>query len=258
MPYSLNEFLSDIRTRGTIRKSRFDVVIKDPLPTNKTSLGSIISTAIGGAISGGISGALTGVAGLFKNNSPLTLRCESVTLPGVQILTSPLKLYGGIPALNLPKNREYDTIQCTFISSKSFVEKQYFENWINEITDFSTNNVSYYKDICHDIQINIYDDGNLGTDTINALLSKIPGPITQIESTVNNFVQNITGESIMGPTTLYSVELLDAIPTRVEEVELAWEESDQILKFTVVFSFRQIKYTKQKYNEFFDYQNKTF
>ena len=249
--------MTDIKSRGTVKPSRFDVVINDAFPTAKnTTVGDLIRTGI----QAGLQGGLTGIAQSLINNkgTNLTLRCEAVNLPGTQILTQDFKPYGGLPPLSVPTSRVYDPIQCTFVVSKSFLEKQYFEEWIHTITNFVDNNVAYYNDVAKTITINIYDESDLKLAPINTILSKIPGPVTQGIQTANNILQNLTGKSFSKPTTLYSIELLDAIPTRVEEVSVSWAETDDIMRFTVVFSYRQIRFTKQEFNEKFSHQEQTF
>jgi hypothetical protein len=259
MPKSLNEFLTDIKARGTVKPSRFDVVINNAFPTAKNiTLENLIRTGIQTGLPGGLTGIST--QSLINNKGTnLTLRCEAINLPGTQILTQDFKPYGGLPPLSVPTSRVYDPIQCTFVVSKSFLEKQYFEEWIHTITNFVDNNVAYYNDVAKTITINIYDESDLAAAPLNMILSMIPGlPVAQEIQRANNILQNIKGKSFSKPTTLYSIQLLDAIPTRIEEVGVNWASTDEVMKFSVVFSYRQIKFTKQEYNEKFAHQEQTF
>jgi hypothetical protein len=215
MPKSLTDFLADIKVRGTVKSARFDLIVKEKLAVDLP-----LKTP--------------GLVNSFSQSNPLTIRCENVHIPGIQILTQEYKTYGGLPPVSVPTSRVYDPIQCTFLVSRSFVEKQYFENWMHQITDFTTNNVEYYNTWCKDLQINVYDEAN--RDTV--------------------VVKGILGEP--QPTKIYSVDILDAIPTRIEEIPLGWEESNELIKINVQFVYRQIRFNKTGSNLEFGHQNKTF
>ena len=252
MPKSLTDFLADIKVRGTVKSARFDLIVKEKLAADLP----LKTPGLGDLINAGIEGGIRGLLNSFSQSNPLTIRCENVHIPGIQILTQEYKTYGGLPPVSVPTSRVYDPIQCTFLVSRSFVEKQYFENWMHQITNFTTNNVGYYNTWCKDLQINVYDEANRDTVVVDTILSKLPGNTSQIVSTARQNAQGILGEH--QPTKIYSVDILDAIPTRIEEIPLGWEESNELIKINVQFVYRQIRFNKTGSNLQFGHQNKTF
>jgi len=70
---SLNEFKANLEKFGTVRQSRFEVTIPGMID--------------------------------------LVFRCESVNIPGIQILTKDFSLYGGQPIVKIPNGRSNEEIQ---------------------------------------------------------------------------------------------------------------------------------------------------
>ena len=77
----------------------------------------------------------------------LSIRCESVSLPGRSIATYPYRLYG--PARNMPYEQIYSgEISLTFLMNSDWDERGFFENWMFGVCgthDFKINFQSSYK-----------------------------------------------------------------------------------------------------------------
>lgn len=215
---SLNEFKAHIQNLGTVKQNRFEVLF-------------------------------------YKNSESwptapkdLSFRCESLNIPGFEILTTDFKLYGGQPITKIPNGKLFDQVQMTFLTTKDMRDKYWFEEWLDEISDISTNTVSYYNDVSSDIDIDIFNEVY---DIVTSEFKPIP-PAEQKESeseldeleSINRstiFKKDITGDI----RPIYSIRMIKAIPTRVEAVQVSWSDVDQLFKYTVNFSCESLQFLKE-------------
>jgi hypothetical protein len=178
---SLNDFKASLEKFGIVHQNRFDVTITRRNGPSRPEI---------------------------ENN--IKYRCESINIPGIQILTADFKLYGGQPVLKIPNGRTNDEVQMTFIAMKDFRDKNYFEEWLDLISDFSNNKVNYYDNVSSDIYISHYLE---------------------------------TGDEA-GPTESRKITLINAIPNRMEMVQLDWNQADELLKYSVNFSYESLRIDK--------------
>ena len=213
---SLDNFKSNLTTRGTVSANRYDITFtlsRATQTTNKNGETTFSTTPV-----------------LYED---LTYRCESINIPGVQLGTTDYKLYGGMPSLKIPNTRSFDEVQMTFLATGDMKDKYIFEEWIDKISDFTNNNVSYYNDCSSNIKIDVYNEplekmSELTDDNGTKIsLSKILRSINEAEL-----------------VPVYSLKLIMAIPTRVETVQVGWGEVDQLFKYTVNFSYEALEYIK--------------
>jgi len=167
---SLNEFKANLEKFGTVRQSRFEVTLP----------------------------------GIYSLD--LKFRCESVNIPGIQILTKDFNLYGGQPIVKIPNGRSNEEIQMTFLAMQDMRDRYFFEEWISDISDFGTNNVAYYDNVAKSILITIFNE------------------------------KGSTAELV----SVYTAELVKAIPTRVEMIQVAWKDYDTLLSYSVSFSYESL------------------
>ena len=190
---SLNEFKANLEKFGTVRQSRFDVTISDIIYSRD-----------------------------------LAFRCESVNIPGIQILTKDFSLYGGQPIVKIPNGRSNEEIQMTFLAMQDMRDRYIFEEWISEISDFETNNVAYYDEVAKDISITIYNENNVApTDAVITPIGGIPQSV------------NFDGKNIK-VVPVYTAQLVKAIPTRIEMMQVSWADYDTLLKYSVSFSYESL------------------
>ena len=167
---SLNDFKANLEKFGTVRQSRFDVAMP----------------------------------GIYSKD--LVFRCESVNIPGIQILTKDFNLYGGQPSIKIPNGRSNEEIQMTFLAMQDMRDRYFFEEWISDISDFGTNNVAYYDKVAKDISITIYNE------------------------------KKTTAELV----PVYIAQLVKSIPTRIEMMQVAWNDYDTLLKYSVSVSYESL------------------
>lgn len=192
---SLNEFKANLEKFGTVRQSRFDVAI----PGYPES----------------------------------ALRCESVNIPGIQILTKDFSLYGGQPIVKIPNGRSNEEIQMTFLAMQDMRDRYYFEEWIHKISDFETNNVAYYDNVAKTIWITIYNENaftksQVDSGMVGDVKPGTPKLLPKEEQTVNL-------------VPVYTAQLVKAIPTRIEMMQVSWADYDTLLKYSVSFSYESLK-----------------
>ena len=125
----------------------------------------------------------------------LSLRCESTTLPSRTFSTLEQK-FGSNPVEKYPYMSNYNDIEMTFIVSGNMEEKIFFDAWMEYINPTYKYDFRYKTDYISTLKINQYDERN-----------------------------NLT----------YSVNLIDAYPIAVNQLDLNWGSTDYH-KLTVVFA----------------------
>ena len=90
----------------------------------------------------------------------VSMRCESVDLPGRALNTSPdTNMYGIAPEI-VDGITFGGTLAMTFQSSSDLEERVFFESWQETAWDRGTWNVGYYKDYIKDLEIYVLDVKN--------------------------------------------------------------------------------------------------
>lgn len=200
---SLNEFKAHIQTLGTVKQNRFEVFFFNR-------------------------------AGSWPNaQKDLRLRCESLNIPGSQILTTDYKLYGGQPITKIPNGRAVDEVQMTFLATGDMRDKYYFDEWVHDVADHENNNIAYYKDVAIDIRIDVFNEKQYSATAVSSGLS---GQIGEATITPARFDADIL--------PIYSIKMVKAIPTRVEAIQVSWADVDQLLRYTVNFSYETLEFIK--------------
>lgn len=121
----INQFLGEVKNRGLARTNRYDVVIPLPVVTSSKTIY---------------------VANLF---------CDAVSLPGVNISTTPQRFYG--EERQMPYERMFDPVTLSFYVDNTMELKTAFEEWINLIIDPKTRAIGYYNDYTRPVEIYIKD-----------------------------------------------------------------------------------------------------
>lgn len=153
----------------------------------------------------------------------LSISTYLANIPGMQVVTDPIVLAGGSPPIYFPKKRLIDDISGFNVSiylTSSFKQKHVFEHWINEIANFETNNVSYLYDIVGDINIKVFNKDN---------------------------------------TVAYDMDLLNAFPTRIEQIRLTWLITDEWAEQQINFQYEKMRINRTERSAIdFKHLGKTF
>jgi len=213
MSFAPQAFLSNMRAKdGPAKPSRFEVMI--PIPTY---INQFIGSSILEKILNLPNTLITDIFGAFNTGSSdqqsvsaspsisryLSLQCEQAELPGRDLKTTSVKIYG--PAFQVPVATEYKNLALTFICTNDFYERKLFDRWLECIHPSDTNNFRFAKGsntrYMTNIQVIQYDD----------------------------FIKKI-----------YVVELIDAFPINVAPQQLSWTE-DNFHRLSVSFAYQRYK-----------------
>ena len=99
----------------------------------------------------------------------LAFRCETAQLPGRNLETTPMRIYG-VNEL-FPIGTSYDNITLTFLVGDDMQEKKFFDAWINWIQPTISYDTKYKSDYSVLLRVNQYDVKNqlsLSVDMMDA------------------------------------------------------------------------------------------
>ena len=179
----INDIISEYRSNeGYAIPNRYEVIIQPP-----TKLG------------GGLTENIHSGAERAKELRRLSMRVESVTLPGRTLTTaSEANVYG--PDREIVEGVTYaDEIAIDFQASSGLDERVFFENWQKQAFNEQTWNIGYYKDYTGSMEIYILDRQDVRR---------------------------------------YGLKLEEVFPKTITATSLSAVEATEIVKTNVSFSFR--------------------
>ena len=141
----LNDILSAFRSNeGYAIPSRYEVLIYPPAPRT----------------GGGLQNVFTGLRQSNEAARSVSLRCESVQLPGRNITSSPdTNIYG--PVREIAEEVTYSgEITMKFQASSGLDERIFFEQWQQKCFNPETWNVGYYADYVGSADVYLLDINN--------------------------------------------------------------------------------------------------
>tara|TARA_B110000881_G_C18483463_1_gene467833 strand:+ start:376 stop:1008 length:633 start_codon:yes stop_codon:yes gene_type:complete len=146
----------------------------------------------------------------------LAYRVKNVSLPGKTLGTIEARRFG--PVFKVANDLIVDTVAMTVICSTDYREHRFFEGWIaaalgrgmDETRQIYT--LSYYESYVSSVDI----------IPLEKEISKETGSIAEKAA---------------------HVTLIEAYPTNVGPIEMAWGDASEIATFTVTFSFRDFIWT---------------
>jgi len=182
-----------------------------------------------GGLLGLLSGFIPSIPGLTGDNpqsnpKELNLLCDAVTLPGKQILTSERQI--GNTREKIAYGYAVDDVSMSFYLMNDYGAKNYFDAWMNSVVNNDTYEPGYKKEYAKPVKIHQLRKPLVG-------LSKGLGPIK-----VNIGV---------GGGSVYSVELIDAFPTTIQQIDFS-NEQDGLVRVTVQLSYTNWKKIKPSQN----------
>lgn len=186
----LNDVLSAFHSNeGYASPNRYEVNLFPPSTGKLGVASSIMNTAasvIGQSPQGG-------------DARGIGLRCESVTLPGINLATATdSNIYG--PTRDIVEGVTYaEEVAMSFSASSDLEERVFFENWQRAAFDPQTWNVGYYKDYTGFVDIYLLDKQD---------------------------------------QRRYGLKLWDVFPKSINGSELSYGSNNENLKITVNMSFR--------------------
>lgn len=144
----INEFISQVKSKGLARSNRFAVRIPLPFADNEQS-------------------------------NIIRLFCDTVQLPGINIESTPQRFWGEVR--QLPFDRSFGEINLTFYMDTNMTPKKLFDDWISLIQNPDTRALNYYNSYVQDVTIEVLE---LGSDNVVyevELREAYPKSISQIQ-----------------------------------------------------------------------------
>lgn len=140
-------------------------------------------------------------------NQDLSLLCEAAEFPGRGFMAVDNRYYG--PNFKVPYQTSYEDLILTFIVRDDFLERQYFDNWMNDINPIDTYNFNYRNNYVSTIELFQLSDINGGT-------------------------RSDTGDQIV--KTQYAFTFDRAYPILVNPQPITWAD-DNFHRLTVTFTY---------------------
>jgi len=133
----------------------------------------------------------------------LTYLCEATEFPGRAFQNIDVRYYG--PNQKLPILSVYDDLNMTFLCRSGSFEKEFFDDWMEDINPSSNYNFNYRDNYRSEIQLfQFAETGDYDDDT--------------------------------GPQAVYAFTLIDAFPILINPQPVTWVD-DNFLRLTVTFTY---------------------
>jgi hypothetical protein len=214
--FKLSQFRSEIESRGVMRTNTFHVSFAAPP-----------------AIRGGPTSRLLDNSASDVPMDRMSLRCESVQLPGMGFATidgPPRMGYGPIEAI--PYGAVFDDITCTFLVDARGDVHRFFYRWMNSIVNFHSRGqtgfdvsgrgpvtamkpyeVNYKDNTVTDLTIDVYDTG------------------TGVNTAATGATTDRTGQRVL------SAKVYRAFPKLLPSLDMSWNSTDEIVRLSIPFNY---------------------
>lgn len=189
--FDISEFRSEIHTKGVLQNNRFVCVFSVPKKLKEKYKGG---------------------------EDFLTLRCETVTIPGQNFFTQDVKRYGYGQIERKPYLPAFNPMKMVFVADRSAKIIKFFEDWaqsmVNHNVDVANNEdksylVGYKEDyICPVLQIFVYDENN---------------------------------------KLVFNTQAFDCFPITISEYDVSWTSQNDLIRLSVSMQFVHSK--KEFYND---------
>lgn len=140
----------------------------------------------------------------------LQFRAESITAPGVTLDMTNVNRYGIGPIQKFPFNANFTPVSITFLADKDSLVWIFFYNWLNNIFSYS------------------YDDANPNADFLRYRANYMVDYVVDPKINVYDY------DGVLSTT----IQLIDAYPISMNEVNLSWSDNNQLMHITVSFAYR--------------------
>ncbi len=219
--FKLSQFKAEIEARGVMRTNTFHVSFAPP------------QTLRGGASASKLDNTQTQVP-----MDRMSLRCESVQLPGMGFATidgPPAFGYGPIEAI--PYGAIFDDITCTFLVDARGDVHRFFYMWMNSIVNFHAQGQNKLKEDnlgpvrgMKAYEVNFKD--RFVTDITIDVYDTSTGFNTAIEGTSSG-----TGQKVM------SAKVYRAFPKLLPSLDMSWNSTDEVVRLPIPFNYTDFEVT---------------
>jgi hypothetical protein len=154
-------------------------------------------------------------------DSLLTMRCDNVVLPSVNLLQEQnIRRYGFGPVENVAYGVNVGDFTLQFIVDKNALVIEYFEEWLNLI-------------------VNRDSFGGANMNNNNLKNGRKPYEIAYKDTyscpNVNVFVYDRAQNQVM------TYNIYDVFPTGIQSMNMSWSEENTLMKLNITFSFTDLR-----------------
>jgi hypothetical protein len=154
-------------------------------------------------------------------DSLLTMRCDNVVLPSVNLLQEQnIRRYGFGPVENVAYGVNVGDFTLQFIVDKNALVIEYFEEWLNLI-------------------VNRDSFGGANMNNNNLKNGRKPYEIAYKDTyscpNVNVFVYDRAQNQVM------TYNIYDVFPTGIQSMNMSWSEENNLMKLNITFSFTDLR-----------------
>lgn len=166
-PANINQLVQEIQSSGLAYNNRYEVLVYTPRFMGSSRIN------------------------LMKS---MSLRCDSVTIPGRGFSTTPFRFYG--PARNMPYEQIYSgEVSMSVMLSEDLRERKFFEEWMSGVSSIFNYKMGFYSDYTTIVDIDVINkqDQSTYTFTLEEVYPKAIGDIQVGYDKDNEFMrQDVT------------------------------------------------------------------
>ena len=152
-------------------------------------------------------------------DSLLTMRCDNVVLPSVNLLQEQnIRRYGFGPVENVAYGVNVGDFTLQFIVDKEALIVEYFEEWLNLIVNRDS-----------------FGGANMNNNTNGRKPYEIAYKDTYSCPNVNVFVYDRSQNQVM------TYNIYDVFPTGIQSMNMSWSEEKTLMKLNITFSFTDLR-----------------
>lgn len=152
-------------------------------------------------------------------DSLLTMRCDNVVLPSVNLLQEQnIRRYGFGPVENVAYGINVGDFTLQFIVDKGALVVEYFEEWLNLIVNRDS-----------------FGGANMNNNTNGRKPYEIAYKDTYSCPNVNVFVYDRSQNAVM------EYNIYDVFPTGIQSMNMSWSEENNLMKLNITFSFTDLR-----------------
>ncbi len=181
--FSISDFKSNMDKQGVLRDHSFMLLINPPASLSD------------------------------YDTAQLTLRCDSVNMPGINLMTQDaIYRYGYGPAELMPYNVAFTPMTASFIVDRAASQYTFFNLWMNSIFDMNMQGGIYVNDPDKQpYEVRYKDDYSV---------------------TMNLFVYNETTDRVIELT------FQEAYPMLMQDTMLSWAQQQDIIRLQMTFAYK--------------------
>ena len=152
-------------------------------------------------------------------DSILTMRCDNVVLPSINLLQEQnIRRYGFGPVENVAYGVNVGDFTLQFIVDKKAHVIGFFEAWLNRIVNRTS-----------------YGGADMNTTTDGRTPYEVAYKDTYACSSVNVFMYDRSQNNVL------EYNIYDVFPTGIQSMNMSWSEENTLMKLSVTFSFTDLR-----------------